>query len=158
VVSVSWDDARAFCEWVSFISGLAVRLPSEAEWEKAARGPDGRRYPWGNDLPEKSLLNYARTVGDTSAVGAYPGGASPYGVLDMAGNAWEWVNDIYGEHYYTNSPLRSPGGPTTGEYRILRGGAWSSPERSVRVTTRLANLPNDAGSASGFRCARNPTG
>lgn len=155
VVSVSWQDASAFCEWASFITRLEVRLPSEAEWEKAARGTDGRTYPWGSRSPENSLLNFGKKIGDTTKVGTYPTGASPYGALDMAGNAWEWVNDRYDEHYYAKSPSRNPTGPETGEYRILRGGSWSSPERNVRTMMRLANLPNDAGYGSGFRCARN---
>jgi formylglycine-generating enzyme required for sulfatase activity len=158
VVAVSWQDASAFCEWASFVTRMNVRLPSEAEWEKAARGTDGRTYPWGSRAPEHSLLNFAKKIGDTSQVGATPGGASPYGALDMAGNAWEWVNDRYDEHYYEKSPARNPPGPESGEYRILRGGAWSSSLRNVRSMMRLANLPNDAGTGSGFRCARDLPG
>lgn len=154
VVSVNWLDAVAFCEWICTLTRQIVRLPSEAEWEKAARGSDGRMYPWGNRAPDNSLSNYGRNVGDTTQVGAYPSGASPYGAMDMAGNAWEWVNDLYDQHYYNKSSLNNPSGPASGEYRILRGGSWSSAERSIRTTTRLSNLPGDAGYASGFRCAR----
>ena len=156
VVAVSWQDAVAFCEWASALSGLRVRLPSEAEWEKAARGAAARVYPWGNQPPDASLLNYNRQVGNTTPVGAYPGGASPCGALNMAGNAWEWVNDIYGEHYYAHSPEHNPPGPASGEYRVLRGGSWSSVERSIRAANRLSSLPGDAGYGSGFRCARDP--
>jgi formylglycine-generating enzyme required for sulfatase activity len=154
VVSISWRDALAFCQWVSTLAHLKIRLPSEAEWEKAARGTDGRTYPWGNQRPDNNLLNYNRAVGDTTQVGAYPAGVSPYGALDMAGNAWEWVNDIYDLHYYASSPASNPPGPASGEYRVLRGGAWSSTQRNVRSVNRLSSLPTDAGTASGFRCAR----
>jgi serine/threonine-protein kinase len=132
VINVMWNQAREYCIWVG------RRLPSEAEWEKAARGTDGRIYPWGNNDPAENLLNYNKNVGDTTAVGSYPSGASPYGALDMAGNVAEWVNDLYSDNYYQQSPLKNPTGPTSGDLysRMIRGGSWSDYGRQVRSASR----------------------
>ena len=121
MVNVSWDDAKAYCDWA------ATALPTEAQWEKAARGTDGHRYPWGNDFDGSKLWrskNKTADAGSTGPVGSIAAGASPYGCLDMAGNVWQWRSDWYNPDYYKTAPSNNPTGPTSGKTRLLRGGSW----------------------------------
>ena len=151
VIYVDWEMAVTYCEeW------RGAFLPSEAQWEKAARGTDGRSYPWGEDI-DSSLANYNGDVGDTTAIGAYEGGQSVYGVYDMSGNVWEWVTDWYDESYYKSlgEYTENPTGPSGGEFHVLRGGSWVNEEDIVRVFTRGWNdLAYFEFTDFGFRCAR----
>lgn len=154
VNGISWYEAVAYANWLTEASGLNLRLPTEAEWEKAARGTDGRILPWGNKEPKEHLLNFGHVFGiggDLMPVGSYPEGASPYGVLDMAGNVMEWASDWYNEDYYADSPTRNPPGPATGSLRIMRGGSWRSEKTLVRATYRSAIFPTYRSNQNGFR-------
>ncbi|HPL82182.1 MAG TPA: formylglycine-generating enzyme family protein, partial [Anaerolineaceae bacterium] len=152
---VDWYQANAYCEWVG------GRLPSEAEWEKAARGPNGNKYPWGNEDASCGLSNYNQgsydkpdfCVGDTSQVGSYPNGTSYYGVMDMAGNVWEWVNDWYGPYDATDTI--NPTGPSgEQDYKVIRGNSWYNIDKDIRSAYRGRMKPSSGQNSNfGFRCA-----
>jgi formylglycine-generating enzyme required for sulfatase activity len=149
VTNITWDQAVAFCAYAG------GRLPSEAEWELAARGTDGRIYPWGNDAPSCTLTNIAGCGDKIEAVGSHPTGASPYGALDMTGNVWEWTADWYGATYYASSPTISPTGPTSGTTRAYRGGSYGNTGTLGRASNRASTYsPTVGGTGLGFRCVR----
>ncbi len=164
VIFVSWEDAKTYCEWGG------RRLPTEAEWEYAARGTNTFSYPWGDESPTDQLANFNYLVRDTSRVGSYPTGASSFGILDMSGNVWEWVSDFYDEKYYEGGPAQDPIGPdkpgVNGLRRSLRGGSWQDSGKDIRLSNRGFSLAPDlnadpsaqsykgeATNRIGFRCA-----
>jgi len=190
VIGISYQNATDYCHWLSFETGVQFRLPTEAEWEKAARGRDQRKYPWGNSVPNDRLANFAdvnflkyyqeanpqanetekqqmrqwiaESFDDgyifTAPVGSYSQGASPYGVLDMAGNVCEWVSDWYDGNYYQKSPRKNPPGSSSGIYRVVRGGGWDFNSWMLRSTTRSGAppIPGKGSESIGFRIAASP--
>ena len=155
VTCVTWDDALAFCDWLSQANGQVIELPSEAQWEKAARGLDRRIFPWGNDQPDDMRCNFNMAVKDTTPVVHYsPSGDSPYSACDMAGNVWEWCHDWYDEKAYENravSQVKNPTGPISGTSRVVRGGSWNDPHDGVRTAFRYGAAATVCNQVLGFR-------
>ena len=151
IVNITWNDAAAYAAWAG------ASLPTEAQWEKAARGPDGRIYPWGNTWDGAKCRNSAvgtNWATSPSPVGSFPAGAGPYGAQDMAGNVWEWCADWYDAEYYRHAPGRNPTGPATGTGRVLRGGSWNfvDPPDFFRCANRFRSDPLGGFDRLGFRC------
>jgi formylglycine-generating enzyme required for sulfatase activity len=151
VINVSWYDAKDFCDWLSQKTGQNIHLPTEAQWEKAARGTDQRRYPWGNNIPSCTLANFSGCGSQTKPVGSHSSGVSPYDIHDMAGNVWEWCWDWYSSTYYSGSPYSNPMGPSTGSTRVLRGGSWISKDYDIRSASRFNFDPSSGRRRIGFR-------
>jgi formylglycine-generating enzyme required for sulfatase activity len=150
IVYVDWFQANQYCEWTG------RKLPTEAQWEKAARGTDGRKYPWGNTKPNPRLVNYKGSlIGELVSSFRYPLGQSPYGALNMVGNVREWVADWYSPTYYRIAPYMNPTGPATGFERSLRSGAYDADANEIMTYFRYRHEPRSAGLSRGFRCAEN---
>lgn len=155
VTDVSWEDANAFCLWLSQKTGKNIRLPSEAQWEKAARGTSQSIYSWGNEPPTCDIANYNNCRGRTMPVGSFPSQLSPYGLRDMGGNVYEWCADWYDPAYYAASGATNPTGPATGSQRVHRGGSWVSDDDHLRTTDRDGAAPSHSSSRAGFRICKN---
>ncbi|MCP4539751.1 MAG: formylglycine-generating enzyme family protein [Chloroflexi bacterium] len=159
VTVVTWHDALAFCDWLSERAGILVMLPSEAEWEKAARGKDGRIYPWGNELPDKRRCNAERSQGESTPVNVYsPHGDSPYGCSDMAGNVWEWTRSLLRKYPYNPQDGREARKTEFGSnsLRVLRGGSFLDDADQVRCACRSWYIASSRGRCGGFRIAASP--
>ena len=158
VTTVSWYDAVAFTRWLGEETAMPFRLCTEAEWEKACRGTTALVYPWAGAFDERKANTSVGRIETTTPAGSYsPAGDSPYGVSDMAGNVREWVTDWYAEDYYEASPVDSPQGPETGEYRVLRSGSYSDNEEYARCASRLSRYDANSGFYYvGFRLCASP--
>ena len=152
VVNVSWSDALTYCRWMSETTGHRFRLPTEAEWEKAARGTDGRIYPWGNVFDHVHCNCWEAGIGWTTPVDWYENGASPYGVMDMGGNVWEWCSSLYVDYPYRADDGREE--LTSEGWRALRGGAWLDSAWGLRAARRLSGQPDSVSHNTGFRVVR----
>ena len=151
VVCVSWNDAHAYNKWLSEKTGLTFKLPTEAQWEKAARGKYGRKYPWGNKFDKSRCNSWESGLERTSLVGSYPIGVSPFGLMDVAGNVWEWCSDWYADDYYKKSPGENPTGPKSGSVRVFRGGSWKFVSGYIRCAFRGRYGPAARDVVLGFR-------
>lgn len=152
VVGVSWKEAVKYCKW------KGKRLPTEAEWEKASRGKRRVIYPWGNDLPDKTKVNFHEQVNKTTPVGTYETGKSDYGVYDLSGNVSEWTHDWHLPEYYLFSPKANPQGHEKGQYKVIRGGNWRNNAYDVNMVYRNATLPTVRNKTVGFRCVKSAEG
>jgi formylglycine-generating enzyme required for sulfatase activity len=161
MVWVSWHDAIAYCRWLSEQTGRPYRLPTEAEWEKAAswdpEAKNKRRYPWGDEYDSQKCNTSESGIRDTTPVSKFsPEGESAYSVADMAGNVLEWCQDWYGDYYYRRSPSENPSGPESGVGRVLRGGSWNLDQRLARCAVRRRDFPDRRSAAVGFRVVVSP--
>jgi len=146
VIGVTYDDAQAYCQWRN------KRLPTEAEWERAARGPHSRLFPWGDRFDKERTNTRESKHRQPLPVGSYPKGASPEGVYDMSGNVWEWCHDWFDKDYYLQTATKNPTGPETGKKRVIRGGGWTAPHTDMGL--RRGEKPNKTYPSLGFRCAK----
>ncbi|MFQ5645719.1 MAG: SUMF1/EgtB/PvdO family nonheme iron enzyme [bacterium] len=150
-VGIGWDDANAYCAWLSQKKGFTFRLPTEAEWEKAGKGTDDRKYPWGNNWELDRCNNNENRSRRTCGVGNFKFGTSPYRLFNMAGNVWEWCQDWYDKNYYTVSSYTDPQGPSSGKKKIIRGGSWKDNGNAMRVSKRCCADPGFKADNIGFR-------
>ena len=153
VVNVAWYDALAYCRWLSAETDRPFRLPTEAEWEKAARGTSARTYPWGDEFDKTRCNTWEAGMGRTTPVNAYPSGAGPYGVMDMTGNVWEWCSSLHAEYPYRADDGRED--LAAEGWRALRGGSWLDYEWGARAARRLSGQPDYMSRNTGFRVAQN---